>query len=171
MVHADSGELLLTEEEAPRQLLRALHKTIERVTTDMDRMSFNTAIAALIEFTSELVPLDTIPRAVAEPFVLLLSPLAPHMAEELWERLGHQTSLAHAPWPEADPALLEEDQMELVVQVNGKVRGSIRVAPDAAKDDILAAARKDENVQRHTEGLSMRREIYVPGRLVNLVVS
>ncbi len=171
MVHMDSGEILVAELDPPRELLRSLHKTIDRVTTDMNRMSFNTAIAALIEFTSELVPLDVIPRAVAEPFVLLLSPLAPHLAEEVWERLGHTTSLAHESWPVADPALVKDDQMELVVQVNGKVRASIRVAPDADKESILAAAKEDENVQRHTEGQKMRREIYVPGRLVNLVVS
>ncbi|PIQ62131.1 MAG: leucine--tRNA ligase [Bacteroidetes bacterium CG12_big_fil_rev_8_21_14_0_65_60_17] len=171
LVDADSGEPLVAEQEAPRELLRALHKTIERVTVDMNRMSFNTAIAALIEFTSELVPLDRIPRTVAEPFVLLLSPLAPHMAEELWERLGHASSLACEPWPEADPALFEDDQLEVVVQVNGKVRGSIRVAADAGKDTILSAAKADENVQRHMENGTLRREIYVPGRLVNLVVS
>ncbi len=171
LVDADSGALLVTDKDAPRDLLRALHKTIDRVTADMDRMSFNTAIAALIEFTSELVPLAEIPRAVAEPFVLLLSPLAPHMAEELWERMGHASSLASEPWPTADPALLQDDQIELVVQVNGKVRGSISVATDATKEDILSLAKEDENVQRHIGGLTLRREILVPGRLVNLVVS
>lgn len=170
-VDEDAGTLLVSDDQASHSLLRALHKTIERVTTDMERMSFNTAIAALIEFTSELVPLDRIPRSVANPFTLMLAPLAPHMAEELWQRLGHEHSLAYEPWPQADPALLRDDTMEVAVQVNGKLRATVSVDAAASKDDILTAAKADPNVQRHLEGKTMRREIYVPGRLVNLVVS
>lgn len=170
-VDEDSGKLLVVDQEAPEALLRSLHKTIERVTHDMERMSFNTAIAALIEFTSELVALERIPREVARSFVLLLAPLAPHMAEELWSRLGHAETLAHEPWPVADPALIKDSTIDLAVQVNGKLRATISVDANAPQDVILSVAKQDPNVARHLEGKTMRREIYVPGRLVNLVVS
>ncbi len=169
-VDLDSDTLLVSDDEPSEELMRALHKTIDRVTTDMERMSFNTAIAALIEFTAELVALDSIPRALADPFVLLLAPLAPHMAEELWHRLGHQETLAYESWPAADEHWLAVDTIKIAVQVNGKVRGTIDVSADAAKEDIIAAGREEENVARHLEGKEIRREIYVPGRLVNIVV-
>ena len=165
-----SGELLVSDVEPTEDQLRALHNTIARVTMDMERMSFNTAIAALIEFTSVLVALDKIPRVLADAFLLLLAPLAPHMAEELWQRLGHSDSLAYEPWPEAAEKWLARDTMKIAVQVNGKVRGTIEVATDASKEDIIEAARREENVARHLEGKETRREIYVPGRLVNIVV-
>ena len=170
-VDDETGTLLVSDDAPTGEVLRALHKTIDRMTTDMERMSFNTSIAALIEFTSELVKMDRIPRVVAEPFVLMLAPLAPHMSEELWARMGHSTSLAYEPWPVADPALLKDDLLELAVQVNGKLRGSISVPADASKESILETAKADPNVSRHLDGVTLRREIYVPGRLVNLVVS
>ncbi|NNF02971.1 MAG: leucine--tRNA ligase [Rhodothermales bacterium] len=170
-VSEDSGEALVSDAEPSDDLMRTLHRTIDRVTDDMERMSFNTAIAALIECTAELVPLDRIPRAVAEPFVLLLAPLAPHIAEELWARMGHADTLAYEQWPEADPKWLKRETVTLAVQVNGKVRGEIDVSVDAPKDDILELAKSEPNVARHLEGLAMRREIYVPGRLVNLVAN
>jgi leucyl-tRNA synthetase len=111
-----------------------------------------------------------LPRAIAEQFVLILSPFAPHLAEELWQRLGHEESLAYAPWPAVNEDHLKEDTVEIAVQVNGKVRGSIAVAPDAEKETVLATAKQDENVARHLDGKTMRREIYVPGRIVNFVV-
>ncbi len=170
-VDPDSGEMLISEEEPTEDQLRALHNTIARVTGDMERMSFNTAIAALIEFTSVLVALDTIPRVLADAFLLLLAPLAPHMAEELWQRVGHSETLAYESWPEAAEKWLARDTIKIAVQVNGKVRGTIEVAADASKEDIIAAGRQEENVVRHLEGKETRREIYVPGRLVNIVVS
>jgi len=169
-VDLDTDELLVSDEDASDSLMKSLHKTIERVTGDMERMSFNTAIAALIEFTSELVALPTVPRSVAKPFTLLLAPLAPHMAEELWQKLGHESSLAYEPWPAADAKWLVEDTINIAVQVNGKVRGTISVSADASKEDIIAAGREEENVARHLDGKDIRREIYVPGRLVNIVV-
>jgi leucyl-tRNA synthetase len=166
----DAG-IRVTDDAPTDELLRALHKTIARVTDDLDGMRYNTAIAALIEFVSLLVPLDAVPRAIAQPFVLLLSPLAPHVAEELWHRLGNTESLAYEPWPEVDEALLVEDTMPIAVQVNGKLRANIEVPSDAAKEAILDQARTDENVVRHLEGKTMRREIYVPGRIVNFVAN
>lgn len=167
----DEATLRVTDEAASEELLRALHRTIAKVTDDLEGMRFNTAIAALIEFVAQLVPLDAVPRTVADPFVLLLSPLAPHVAEELWSRLGHAESLAYEAWPAADAALLVEDTIPIAVQVNGKLRANIQVPADASKDAILDQARSDENVVRHIEGKTMRREIYVPGRIVNFVAN
>jgi leucyl-tRNA synthetase len=169
-VGEDSDAILVSDESPTDTQMRLLHKTIVRVTNDMERMSFNTAIAALIEFIAEFVALESIPRGVAEPFVLMLAPLAPHMAEELWQRMGHPETLAYAPWPISEDKWLVEDTIKLVVQVNGKVRSTIHVASDATKDDILAASKSDENVARFIEGQTIRREIYVPNRLVNIVV-
>lgn len=166
-----AASIRVTDAAPSDELLRALHKTIAKVTDDLEGMRFNTAIAALIEFVAQLVPLDAVPRAVAEPFVLLLSPLAPHVAEELWSRLGHGESLAHEAWPVADAALLVEDTIPIAVQVNGKLRANIQVPAEASKDAILDQARSDENVVRHIEGKTMRREIYVPGRIVNFVAN
>ena len=162
--------LRLTDAEPSEALLRTLHKTIARVTEDLERLSFNTAIAAMIEMNNELVKLDAIPRAVAEPFVLLLSPFAPHLAEELWHRMGHEASPAHEPWPEADERYLKEETVRIAVQVNGKMRATITVPAGADKETVLAAARAHENVIRHLDGKTLRREIYVPGRIVNFVV-
>jgi leucyl-tRNA synthetase len=169
-VDEESGAILVSDHAATDAQMRILHKTIVRMTADMERMSFNTAIAALIEFIAEFVAADSIPRAVAEPFVLMLAPLAPHLAEELWQRMGHSESLAYAPWPVAEEKWLVEDTLKLVVQVNGKVRSTILVPTDASKEAILEASKSDENVARYLEGVSIRREIYVPGRLVNIVV-
>jgi leucyl-tRNA synthetase len=151
--------------------LRALHQTIRKVTDDIEALRFNTAIATMMEFVNAATKWPVLPRKVAESFVLILSPFAPHVAEELWQRLGHDGSLAEAPWPSADDRYLQADTMELAVQVNGKVRGKISVAADTSQDDVLAAARTDDNVARHLAGKSLRREVYVPGRIVNFVVS
>ncbi|MEM8560658.1 MAG: leucine--tRNA ligase [Pseudomonadota bacterium] len=168
-VDAETDELLLSDEEPTADQQRLLHRTIERVSADMERLSFNTAIAALIECLAQWVSLERIPRALAESFVLLIAPLAPHMAEELWQRMGHEASLAYAAWPEADAKWLVDDALNLAVQVNGKVRGTISVPADAEKDAIFAAARAVENVARHLDNATIQREIYVPGRLVNIV--
>lgn len=170
-VDENTDDLLVSDDTPTEDQLRLLHKTIERVTDDMNRLSFNTAIAALIEMNNKaLVSLDKIPRALAEPFLLMLAPLAPHISEELWHRLGYEESLGYEPWPVPDEAYLKEDTIEIAVQVNGKVRASIKVAIDAPEDTVLEMARTQEGVVRYLEGKTMRREIYVPGRIVNLVV-
>ena len=133
------------------ELQKALHATIERVTGDMERMSFNTAIAALIEFAALLVPMATIPRSVAEPFVLLLAPLAPHIAEELWHRMGHEETLAYEPWPEADTELLAREEIKLAVQVNGKyvVRCTCQLTQGkTASSELLAPTRMSHAILR-----------------------
>jgi leucyl-tRNA synthetase len=162
--------LLVSDDRPSSELEKALHRTIERVTGDMERLSFNTAIAALIEFMPGLVALERIPRSIAEPFLLMLAPLAPHLSEELWHRMGHEQSLSHEPWPEADAQQLVVETMRIAIQVNGKLRASIDVAAETEQQEILRLAKSDDNVVRHLAGKDIRREIYVPGRIVNLVV-
>jgi leucyl-tRNA synthetase len=156
--------------EPTREQLRALHQTIAKVTDDIEGLRFNTAISALMELVNAAYKWPTVPRAVAEPFVLLLAPLAPHLAEELWQRLGHAESLAYAAWPSADPAYLRADVIEIPVQVNGKVRGKIQVPAEAGESEVIDIARADRNVGKHLAGQTVKRAIYVRGRIVNFVV-
>jgi leucyl-tRNA synthetase len=172
IVDEQSGTLAssMSDHEPSPEQLRQLHRTIAKVTGDLESLRFNTAIAALMEFTNAAIKWTAVPRAVIEPAVLLLAPLAPHIAEELWARLGHEKSLAYESWPEADSAWLRSDTIPIAVQVNGKLRGRIDVPTDATEGDVLAIAKRDPNVVRYLEGKATQREIYVPGRIVNFVV-
>jgi leucyl-tRNA synthetase len=149
---------------------RLVHRTIQKVTSDVDALSFNTAISAMMVLTNHLTGLAEIPREAAESLTLLLAPFAPHLAEELWKRLGHGESLAHHAWPSFDPALCVDDVVELAVQVNGKVRGRVRLARDASEADARAAALAAEGVAAFTDGKTVKKFVYVPARIVNLVV-
>jgi len=149
---------------------RILHQTIAAVTEDIARLSFNTAISRMMEFTNYFTAASERPRAAMEKFVLLLSPFAPHISEELWEALGHNESLAFKPWPEFDPSLAREDSIEVPVQVNGKVRAKINVPTDADAAELEAAAKADERVAEHLAGKQIVKVVVVPGRLVNIVV-
>jgi len=173
VVDENSGELRLADGvDLDTDTLRLLHKTIAGVAEDYAALRNNTAVAKLIEYTNHLTKQhrDAVPRAAVEPLVLMVAPLAPHMAEELWQRLGSATSLAHGPFPVADPAYLVEDTVEYPVQVNGKVRGRITVPADADADSVEAAALADEKVQTSLAGATPKKVIVVAGRLVNLVV-
>jgi leucyl-tRNA synthetase len=150
--------------------LRVLHRTIAGVTEDYAALRNNTAAAKLIEYTNHLTKEGVAARAAIEPLVLMIAPLAPHLAEELWKRLGHTGSLAHGPFPVADPQYLVEDTVEYPVQVNGKVRSRITVPADAGRDTLESQALADEKVQAFLAGASPRKVIVVPGKLVNLVV-
>jgi leucyl-tRNA synthetase len=144
-------------------------RTIQGVTEDLEAMRFNTAISKLMIYVRDAARDAALPRQGAETLALLLAPLAPHLAEELWSRLGHAESLAYAPWPQADPSLLVEETVRLAVQVNGKRRDEIEVPADADEAAIRALALDSENVKRHLEGRDPRKVIVVPGRLVNIV--
>ena len=160
-------------EDAPtdnKDLERALHAAIKKVTQSVNDLRFNTAIAEMMVFVNEATKAPAIPRAWFEMFVKILSPFAPHVAEELWQRLGHTDTIAYAPWPAHDESKLARDVMVIAVQVMGKLRGQIEVALDATEASILAAAKADDKVQQFLEGKPIKREIYVKGRLVNLVV-
>ena len=150
---------------------KLLHQTIAKVTDDIEALRFNTAIAALMEFTNAANKWATLPTDVAEKLTLLLAPLAPHLSEELWSLLGHEQSLAYESWPVAEAALLTEQTLQIAVQVNGKMRSRIEIPADADEQQVLELARRDGNVSRHLEGKPLRRAIYVPGRIVNFVVA
>ena len=159
-----------TNEARPAELERILHKTIKKVTEDIDSFKFHTAIAALMTFVNEAAVAEVLPCEVAEKFVLLLAPFAPHLGEELWERLGHRDTLAYAPWPQFDPELARSSQVTIAVQVNGKLRDTLEVEPDIDDAQLLSAAKGLSKVQQAIAGKKLAREIVVKGRLVNLVV-
>ena len=149
---------------------RKLHATIKKVGEDIPRLSYNTAVAAMMEYMNVLRKSDRVPRrAEVEPLVQLVAPFAPHLAEELWEQLGHDASVFDSRWPEFDPSLLVDDEIDLVVQVNGKVRGKIRVPRDITRDAAFALAMKDESVAKFVPS-SPKKVVHVPGRLLSIAV-
>jgi leucyl-tRNA synthetase len=168
---AEDGSLQprIVENGGGEEIRRELHKAIKAVGEDIEHLSFNTAIARMMEFVNAALKTDTIDKAVMETFVLLLAPFAPHLAEELWQRCGHENTLAYEPWPAYDASLLVKDTTEIPVQVMGKLRSKISVPADADKETTLAAAKADPKVQAHLEGKNIIKEIYVPGKMVNLV--
>lgn len=171
VVDEETGTVKATDAAPSDETLRLVHRTIAGVDEDLAALRDNTAGAKLIELTNHLTkhyPTGA-PRAAVEPLVLMLAPLAPHIAEELWERLGHTTSLAHGPFPAADPALLVADSVEYPIQVKGKVRSRIQVPADADPASIEAAALADEKVIALLEGQTPRKIIVVPGKMVNIV--
>jgi leucyl-tRNA synthetase len=149
---------------------RVLHKTVQGVTGDIERMAFNTAIAKMMEFTNYFLKCDVRPRSAMERLVLLLSPFAPHLAEELWQVLGHSGTLAYELWPTYDESLLQEDSLEIPVQINGKLRNTIRVPVGASKEAQQQAAEADARIAELLAGKSIVKTVVVPGRMVNFVV-
>jgi len=155
--------------EPSAEQARRANRAIKAVTQDMEAMEFNTAIATLIDLNSEMLRWPAIPRRIAEPFVLMLAPLAPHIAEELWQMVGHETSLAREPWPSWDEAPTRDDRVEMPVSIMGKVRSRILVPADADRAALEAAALADAKVQALTAGKAIRRVVVVPGKMVNVV--
>ncbi|MGV0634630.1 leucine--tRNA ligase [Mycolicibacillus trivialis] len=171
VVDEETGASRVAEHEAlDDATLRAMHRTIAGVTEDFAALRNNTAVAKLIEYTNHLTKESVSARGAIEPLVLLLAPLAPHVAEELWRRIGHDAPLAHGPFPVADPAYLTVDEVQYPVQVNGKKRGLITVAADADSATLEEAALADEKVAAFLAGATPKKVIVVPGRLINLVV-
>lgn len=157
--------------EPDKETLRILHHTIQRVTDDLDTMSFNTAISAMMELTNHLTKQTVRSKSVLKTFMLILSPFAPHLTEEIWNALGATTTLAYEPWPGFDASLLKSDTIEVPVQINGKLRGKVTVAADISKDALEATAKCDERIKPLLEGKTIKKVIVVPGKLVNLVVA
>jgi leucyl-tRNA synthetase len=149
---------------------RLVARTVKKVGDDIEAMRFNTAVSAMMILANHLHGLDAPPREAMEKLVLCLSPFAPHLAEELWERLGHPPSIADAGWPTYDPALCIDAEVEIAVQVNGKVRGRITLARDADEATARALALADEGAKPHLEGKTVKKVVYVPGRIVNVIV-
>lgn len=149
---------------------KLVHRTVKKVGEDIEALRFNTAISAMMILANHLNGHKATPRNAVEKLVLCLSPFAPHLAEELWRQLGHDPSTLDVPWPSYDPKLCEDDVLELPVQVNGKVRGRVTLAKDASADDARTAALADPNVTKFIEGKAIRKVVYVPGRILNLIV-
>lgn len=175
MEENQAGEWVLNPriaDTAPSEaILRSLHFTIKKVGSDIEGLQFNTAISQLMILVNDLTKEETRSREALEKLVLLLAPFAPHIAEELWSQLGHQQSLAREPWPQYDEKFLHQDSVEMVVQVNGKVRGHLTIGVNAPKDEVLAAAKAVPSVGEWINGKKLVKEIVVPKKLVNLVVA
>ena len=162
-----------------QELRRKIHLTIDKVNDDIGRRyTFNTAIAAVMEMINSLTRAElkdtndhAIMREGIETAVLLLSPIVPHITDALWKALGHEEPLIDAAWPKSDPEALEQNEIEMVIQVNGKLRSKITVAKTADQKQIEALALADEKIQQHIDGKTVRKTIVIPGRLVNIVVS
>ncbi len=157
--------------EIDEELDRLLHKTVKKVTDDIENLQMNTAISALMIFVNEATKRKVIPHKVIDVITRLLSPFAPHIGEEFWRALGHSESVAFAPWPEYDPAKTVEDVIGIPVQVNGKLRQVIEVARGSGEDVVKDAAMRDEKVSGYLDGVTIRKVIYVPDKLLNFVVS
>jgi leucyl-tRNA synthetase len=170
--NADERQLLTSVQEAElsSEQNRMVHATIAAVTRDLDAMSFNTAIARLMEFVNFFTKETVRPKSAMEALVLLLSPLAPHLAEELWEALGHSRSLAYEKWPEFDEAALKAETVEVPLQINGKLRAKIVVPADCNQQALEEAARSHERIVELLDGKQIVKAIVVPGRMVNFVV-
>ena len=172
LVDEQTGELSVSETEPDADLERLLHRTIASVTDAMSDLRFNSAIARITELNNELTRRGgPTPRPVADVLVRLLAPLVPHLAEELWEKLGKSETVVYATFPQADPALLVAETIEVPVQVNGKVRSRITVDAAISNDDLQAAALADERIAQLTAGNDIRRVVTVPGKLVNIVLA
>lgn len=160
----------MEEVEPSKDQLRTLHKLIAKVTEDTEELRFNTAIAAMMEFMNATKKWPNRPRAALEPFVLMLAPYAPHLAEECWEKCGHQETLTYESWPVLDESLLVESSIQLPVQVNGKMRAIIGVAVHVTQDVAVELAQAMPTVAKQLDGKKLVKVIFVPGKILNLIV-
>jgi leucyl-tRNA synthetase len=154
-----------------KSLLKVVHETIKKVGEDIEKLSFNTAISQMMICTNALTQAEFVPLNELRALLHVLNPFAPHLTEEIHSRLGGATPLSESPWPAYDESALVADEIEVVVQVNGKLRDKIRIAPDAAQADVEALAQASERVKEHTDGKTIRKVIYVPGKLVSIVAN
>jgi leucyl-tRNA synthetase len=171
VIDGDTGELdkAVQETDADEATLRLLHQTIKKVGDDIETFNFNTAISAMMIFVNHLSRQTKRSKAAIEKLVLILAPFAPHIAEELWEKLGHKDSLAYEPWPEYDKELIKEKEVELAVQVNGKIKDKIVVSADADEEQIKQKALSSEKVAGAMAGKEPKKIIVIKSRLVNIV--
>lgn len=158
------------------KILKIQHKTIKKVTEDLNRLDFNTAIAALMEYTNELYKLkvdgfsNEIWQSALEDLIRLVAPFAPHIAAELWQQLGHESMLEDAGWPSFNKKYLKDDKVKIMVQVNGKVRGEFMISSEITKDEAVTLAKEVENVNKHLDGKELKKVIYIPNKILNIVV-
>ncbi|MFK7912176.1 MAG: class I tRNA ligase family protein, partial [Akkermansiaceae bacterium] len=171
---------LTDEKPTEKELLKVLHETIKKVSDDIEKLSFNTAISQMMICTNTFGKADKLPALLMRDLLKCLNPFAPHITEEIHKQLGEAFPtakcsegriLADRAWPSYNEDFLVEDEVEIVVQVNGKLRGKITISPDTPKEKIESLAQEDTNVQQHIEGKTVRKIIVVPGRLVNIVAN
>lgn len=169
----DDGTLAdtIAETSHSSSLDRVYHETVKKVTEDFENLHFNTGISQMMVFINEGNKLDTLPKEYMEGFVKLLAPVAPHLSEELWNKLGHTETISYEPWPDYDEANLVEDEVEIAVQIMGKVRSKLNVAKDISKEELEKQALADEKIQEWLEGKTVRKVIVIPGKLVNIVAN
>jgi len=166
----EAGAQLTPGSALPPAVARKLHQTIAKVTADTESLDYNTAIAAMMEYVNLLREQGAGSRQAVEPLLIMLAPYAPHLTEELWAALGHDRSIFRASWPSYDATLAAAGDVEVVVQVNGKVRGRVTVSRGATEAQVVALALKDESVRKFVDGKPVRKTVYVQDRLLNLVV-
>ena len=161
----------LSDAPMDTETAKLVHRTVKKVGDDIEQLRFNTAVSAMMILTNHLAGLESPPRAAVERLVSILAPFAPHLSEELWTVLGHAPTIADVEWPAYDPALIEDEEVEIAVQVNGRVRGRVRLARTASEQAAREGALQDENVRKFVEGKTERKLIYVPGRVLNFIVA
>jgi leucyl-tRNA synthetase len=166
----DEGRFIATHETPTDEDLRITHKTIKKISEDIEGLRFNTAISQMMIFVNHFTKKTSIPRECLKPFLQCLNPFAPHLAEELWDYLEEPKELTYAEWPTFDPALAKNDLITMAVQVLGKTRGTIEVEPNADQDTVEAAAKQIPAVVAQLEGKTLRKVIFVQGKILNFVV-
>jgi leucyl-tRNA synthetase len=171
LFHGENGSFIVDDSEPDLEQYKILNRTIQKVEEDIENFSFNTALSQMMIFVNEMNPKPNRPFKILKPFVLLLAPFAPHLAEEIWNKLGYRHSLAYEKFPYVDPSYLEDDEITIVVQVNGKLRGEFTAPKDIEQSIAIAKAKTVEKVIPFLEGKKLIKEIYVKEKLVNLVVS
>ncbi|MER1953847.1 MAG: class I tRNA ligase family protein, partial [Aerococcus urinaeequi] len=168
----DNGELSSKVQESNDTTLeRVYHQTVKKVTEDYEGLRFNTGISQLMVFINDAYKVDVLPKQYVEGFVKLLAPICPHTTEELWSKLGHEDTISYEAWPAFDEAKLVDDEVEIVVQINGKVRAKVNVPAEASREELQDIAMANEDVQEFIEGKTVRKVIAVPGKLVNIVAN
>jgi leucyl-tRNA synthetase len=174
LIEEESGKLSskINDQEANKDQLKVLHEAIKKVSEDIEALRFNTAISALMIFVNEANQWDSISRSVAKDFVILLSPFAPHISEEIWRLLGNSDTIAYAEWPAFNEEYLKADSILYPIQVNGKVRSDLEVPADKAmdKDYVLTKAKEDSKIADYLKDSVIVKEIFVPKRIINLVI-
>ncbi len=164
------SERPLVDEEAPLHVMKTLHKSIKKITHDTDNLDFNTAISQMMIMVNELYKIDTLPRSIWEPFIICVAPYVPHIAEELWEKAGHSPSVSDQTWPTYDESLTIDDEIEFIVQVNGKLRAKMTIAKGLDKETLLDLAMSHERIKEWTDNKHIIKTIVVPDKLANIVV-
>jgi leucyl-tRNA synthetase len=170
LFYGRGGEYLIVDEKAGAQELKSLHKLIKKITMDIESFSYNTSVSAFMICVNELTTLNCHKKEILEPFVVLLAPFAPHLCEEFWEKLGHETTVCDAQWPACNEAYLQEDVVNYTVSFNGRARFTMEFPADATADTIEAAVKADERSEKWMEGKAPKKVIVVPKKIINIVL-